>query len=211
MCGELDQSHFARRISPDDVELSMAQVLMIHGVEPIITRELLQHRGLPIRLMRQGPWQERDGLGCPHQGTGQLADHQVRGLWGRFFVFRIRDGEHMARILDQSMLKPASGAQEGPALFPRELNGVQRALHAVVRTAWCTPQGIKALQCGLTVRLSEGRGGQPHRVDHHREGTGRMAERLIGRDMRTKLGIKVANDPKAQWCVHAVFLLIAAL
>lgn len=145
VCGELDQSHFSRRISADDLEPSMANMLVIRWVEPIVTCELLRHRCRPIRLMRQGPWQERDCLGCPNQGAGQLANHQARGLWGSFFVFRILDGEHIARILDQSMLKPASGAKEGPALFTRELNGLQRALHALVRTGGCAPQGVKTL------------------------------------------------------------------
>lgn len=62
----------------------------------------------------------------------------------------IVDGEHITGILDQSMLKPASGTEEWPAFFTRKLDSLQRAMHTFVWTGWCTPQGIKSLQYGLT-------------------------------------------------------------
>jgi hypothetical protein len=37
-------------------------------------------------------------------------------------VLRIVERQYIARILDQSMLKPASGADERPVLFSRELD-----------------------------------------------------------------------------------------
>jgi hypothetical protein len=137
--GELDQAHFSRGISPGDLEPPLADVLVIHWIETVITRKLLRHFCCPIRSIRQGLWQECDRLGGANEGTGQLANHQSRGFWGSFFVFSILDREHIARILNQSMLKPASGPEEGPALFTRELNSLQRALHAFVRTGWRTP------------------------------------------------------------------------
>jgi hypothetical protein len=109
------------------------------------------------------------------------------------------------------MLKPSSGTDEGPALFTRELDRLQRALHAFVRTGWRTPQGVKLLQHGRTACMIQGRSGQPRRAHPHCEGVGSMAEGFVGREMISQLGIKVTNDPNSQWCVHAAFLLIASL
>jgi hypothetical protein len=176
----------------------MADGLSICWIETIVTRKLLRHCGLPIRPMRLGPWQECYRLGGANQGAGQLANDQSRGLWGRFFVLSILNREHVARILDQSMLKPSSGTDEGPALFARELDRLQCALHAFVRTGWRTPQGVKLLQHGLTACMIQGRSGQPRRAHPHCESVGSMAEGFVGREMISQLGIKVTNDPNSQ-------------
>jgi hypothetical protein len=151
--GEFDQSHFSRSIYPGDFEPSMADALSICRIETVVACELLGHCDVSIRPVREGLWQNRDGLGGADQRTGQLAYHQARSLRGGFFVFCIVDREYIARILDQSMLKPSSGPNEGPALFTREPDRLQRALHALVRTGWRTPQGVKALQRGLTAGM----------------------------------------------------------
>jgi hypothetical protein len=57
----------------------------------------------------------------------------------------ILETQYMARILDQSMLETASGADERPALLTCESDSPQRAIHAFVRAGWSTPQGIKWL------------------------------------------------------------------
>jgi hypothetical protein len=103
--------------------------------------------------MRQRSRQDGDRLGGAHQRAGQLANHQPWGFWGTFFVFSILDSQHITRILDQSMLKASSSADERPALLTRELDAPQRALHAFVRTGWRTPQGVKALQRDLAAGM----------------------------------------------------------
>jgi hypothetical protein len=80
---------------------------------------------------------------------------------GSFGVLRILDSEHMARILYQSMLKPASSADERPALFTREADSSQRSLHAFVRARWRTPQGVKRPQGALAAGIIQGLGWQP--------------------------------------------------
>ncbi len=70
-------------------------------------------------------------------------------------MLSIVDTQDMAGILDQSMLKTASGTDERPALFAREADGPECSLHAVVWAGWSTPQGIHGLQHGLAARLSE--------------------------------------------------------
>ena len=131
----------------------MADGLSIRWIEAVVTCELLRHCCCPIRPICQGPWHDHDRLGSANQRAGQFTNHQALGLWGSFFVFRIVDRQHIARILDQSMLKPSSGADERPALCTRELDGLQGALHTFVRTGWRTPQGVKALQRGLAVGM----------------------------------------------------------
>ena len=70
VCGELHQAYFSRRISPGDLEPPMADVLVIHWIETVVTRKLLRHFCCPIRSIRQGLWQERDRLGSANEGTG---------------------------------------------------------------------------------------------------------------------------------------------
>jgi hypothetical protein len=77
----------------------------------------------------------------------------VCGIWGAFFMVSIVDGKHIASILNQSMLKPASGPEEWPALFTCELDSPQCAMHALVWTGRRTPQGVTALQGGFTVLI----------------------------------------------------------
>jgi hypothetical protein len=105
--------------------------------------------------MCQGPWQDRYRLGGANQRAGQLVNDQTCGIWGDFFMVSIVDSKHITGILDQSMLKSASGPEEWPAFFTRKLDSLQRAMHAFVWTGWRTPQGIKPLQCGLTTLIIE--------------------------------------------------------
>ena len=142
---EFNDPHFSRRIESRNLQPASADALSIRRIQTVVTRELFRHCHFPIRSMRQGPRHERYRLRGPHQGAGQLINHQARGLWSGFFVFSVLDPKDIARILDQSMLKTSSRAEKGPVLFTRPLNGLERSAHAFVRTAWRTPQGVKVL------------------------------------------------------------------
>jgi hypothetical protein len=122
-------------------------------------------------------------------------------------MFSIMNGEYIASILNQSMLKAASGPEERPAFFTCELDSPQCAIHALVWTGWRTPQSVIALQHGCTVLILQRLGWQPGRIDRHRESAGSMVEGFVRYDVRTKMGVKVTNDPNSQWCIHTAFLL----
>src|SRR3954447_21009352 len=65
--------------------------------------------------------------------AGNRSDHQVAG--GRPMLGRIGVGEteHVARELEQRMLKSAASAEKRPVANAGELDSPQRAVHAGVR------------------------------------------------------------------------------
>ena len=120
MIGELDNSDFFIRIYARDPECSRADVISIHRVEPIVTAELLGHFLSSIQPMGQCPWRNPYLLCHTNERAGQFADHQCWCVRGGFFMLSILQPQDISRILDQSMLKPSSGADEGPALLTCE-------------------------------------------------------------------------------------------
>jgi hypothetical protein len=153
MIGELDDSDFSIGTYARDPERSLAEVISIHRVKPIVTAELLRHFLPSIQAMGQRLRRNPYLLRRTNERAGQFADHQCRRVRSGFFMLSILDPQHISRILDQSMLEPSSGADERPAPLARESDSPQRAIHAFVRAGWGTPQGIKRLQHGFAAFL----------------------------------------------------------
>jgi len=151
--GEFDNPDSSIEIYAHDPEFSLAHLISIGRVQPVVTAELLRHFLFSIHPMCQCAWHNMDLLGEADERTGQFAHHQCWCIRGGFSMLSILDPQHIPRILYQSMLKTSSGADERPALLTCESDGPQRSMHALVRAGWSTPQGIKWPQHGLTALL----------------------------------------------------------
>jgi hypothetical protein len=75
-------------------------------------------------------------------------------------MLRILEAEYMAGILNDHMLKAATGPQEGPVGLAGDPDPAQGAVHAAIRTTRRAPQGGKAGQAltGIVIKV---RGGNP--------------------------------------------------
>src|SRR6266571_1219305 len=99
---------------------------------------------------------------------------------------RILDSQHVACTLNQGVLKPSAGPEEGPVAPARELNPLQHTLSALIRAARRGPQPVESLQQFLCVGLKDGRRCDPLRLKFYFQFGRGVLERVISGVMGTK-------------------------
>ena len=118
-------------------------------VQAVIASERLDNLIPSIDLVRPGSGNDSDRLFLSGERARQPADQFERCVWGRFFVIRICEADHVPGILYQSMLKAPSSPNERPAFFTRKADRAQGSFHAAIRTARSAPYRVTPRQPGL--------------------------------------------------------------
>src|SRR5215475_13932849 len=103
----------------------------------------------------------------------------------------LREVENIARILNQSMLEAASGAEERPSLLSGKTNPAQGSLHAAVGATRGTPQRIARLKDSCHSPLSEFRGGKPRNGDWGSKSVRSVLQGFVGRPVRFSLRVEI--------------------
>src|SRR5262249_51536599 len=89
--------------------------------------------------------------------------------------------------------KAPSGGHERPVALARELDGAQRAVEALIRTARRDPEAVAALEARHRVGRRQRVGRHPADVERDGPRAGRVSERRVGRAMGALFGVEVAD------------------
>src|SRR5690606_8201427 len=110
--------------------------------------------------------------------AGQARDDERRPLGLVLGVVGVLDAEHVAGELDDHVLHPRAGGQQGHVGRARVLDGPQRPLRAAVGAPRRDQQAVEPGQ--LVRRVADLVGGDPRRLDPEAEVDGGVAEGVLG-------------------------------
>lgn len=140
--GNFYNTHITVHINASYFQCSFFHLLAEGWIQTIIAVESLFYFHFLVGPVSQGIRYKPDVLSLAHKRTGKQADQQCGSGGIGLFVVGILNVENISGILYQSMLETASSAQKGDASFTGKPDGIQRANHALVRTARRAPEGM---------------------------------------------------------------------
>lgn len=144
MPGQLDDTRLGvLRVHARDMEPGSLEVGAEGRVHPVTTVVRLVARLAAVELSGQGSGPDRDAsLDTPADVTGERRDCERLGFWIRLGVVGVPVPEDVAHVLDNDVLEPASGADEGYAAFAGVANRLERRVHVPVRARRSDPEPV---------------------------------------------------------------------
>jgi hypothetical protein len=146
MARQLDHTRFAFPINAGALQRSAQYPGTKDWVEAEVAAKLFRCLCNTIRVMHLRPSCEPYRLRLPHKREDQAMDEQGGSVRCCFLMVCILQLEHVACILDQSMLETASGAEKGPVPLAGELNPSQGSFHADIWAARSRPQSVTGIE-----------------------------------------------------------------
>lgn len=168
---EFDDPHVAFAVFPRDHQVVAEESVAVPGVQTKVAQELLGAPVSSVGLVGAGARDEEDRLFGAPERAGQPGDDERRCVRRAFLVVGAGQPGDVACMLYQSMLKAASGAEEGPVPLSREADGGQSPLLALVGSTGCEDAVILLQHCEARIRVERG-GGDPFNLDGERQGSG---------------------------------------
>src|SRR6202163_85433 len=217
MGGRFDGADLALRATCYHRESRFHGGPFVVGIDFEVAEELFGDRILRIVRLQVGTrpqanFRNRTGklgrtLGAIGYGAGHRVDDDVFRTGIILGAVRILDSEHIADTFDQSILKAAAGAEEGPVTPAGEFNAFQHAIKTFIRTAWRRPNSVETLQFLFCARLQEARGCDPLAFDGQIQLGGGMLERLLDSRKSRRLGIVIPENSYADGIAHLAILV----
>ena len=180
MFGELDDPSGAGVVLAGYLEPYLVETVPERFIQAVAAPEPLDGFRFSVCVECQASRRDMNILGLAGQRALKPAYEQRRPLRVRLFMRCIPDSEKISGILQQSMLKPASSADERPSSLPAKPDGGQRPAGAPVRASGRTQVCVEGPQIGFQRWSFQRIGRKPGNIQRGPQGLRGVIQGLVG-------------------------------
>ena len=137
--------HFAANAAGRHLQRSAEELLLEGRVDAVAAVVALGDFGLAVGGTQNAGALQHNLFALFHQRAGERGDHQRLRLRMALGVIRRLDSEHVACVLEDGVLKAATGPQEGNLLLSGVTDGVQHPFGICIRAGGDAPDALEIL------------------------------------------------------------------
>jgi len=140
--GQLEHTSLAVLVAAHDAQAAFVQLVLVLGIQAEVAVVALVCLGRTIKVGGARAGVEPHAHGLAHQRALELRDEQDRRVGVVLGVPRVREAEHVTRVLEHHVLEATAGADERHVLLAGEADAAQRPIEALVGASRSAPECV---------------------------------------------------------------------